>query len=92
MVYGHVQGVLDIDARVRAATKVVHFEELCAAPVETIRTVLNHCALPDEERVVAQFAPSIRAPDYYPCPLSAAELELIRELTIATASALQGMR
>ncbi len=90
MVYGHLQGVLDADARVRAATKVVHFEDLCATPAETIRAVLDHCALPDGERVVAQIAPTIRAPDYYPCPLSSAELALIRDQTTATANALQG--
>jgi hypothetical protein len=88
MVYGHVQGVLEADARVRAATKVVHFEQLCAAPAETIQAVMDHCALPDGERVVAQFTPAIRAPDYYPCPLSAAELALIREETASTANAL----
>jgi hypothetical protein len=70
----------------------VRFEDLCAEPAETIRAVLDHCALPDVERVVAQFTPSIRYPNYYPSPLSAAELALIREETAATASAMQGVR
>src|SRR5437764_9551769 len=87
MVYGHLTRLLAADAQVRAATKVVRFEDLCAAPAETIRAVLDHCALPDGDRVVAQFAPSIRSPDYYQSALSSAELALIREGTAGTASA-----
>jgi hypothetical protein len=90
MVYGHLTHLLDADAQVRAATKVVHFEDLCAAPADTIRAVLGHCALPDGERVVAQFTPSIRPPDYYQGPLSSAEQALVREETAATADALRG--
>jgi hypothetical protein len=91
MVYGHITRLLDADAQVRAATKVVRFEDLCAAPAETIRAVLDHCALPDGERIVAQFTPSIRSPDYYQSPLSSAELALIREETASTANAMQGV-
>src|SRR5438876_3758681 len=90
MVHGHLIRLLDADAQVRAATKVVRFEDLCAASAETIRAVLDHCALPDGERVVAQFAPSIRSPDYYPSPLSLAEVALIREETASTVNAMQG--
>jgi hypothetical protein len=70
----------------------VRFEDLCAAPAETIRAVLDHCALPDGERVVARFTPSIRFPDYYQSPLSSAEQALIREETASTANAMQGVR
>jgi hypothetical protein len=90
MVYGHIARLLDADAQVRAATKVVRFEDLCSAPAETIRAVLGHCALPDGGRVVARFAPSIRFPDYYQSPFSSEELALIREQTAATADAMRG--
>jgi hypothetical protein len=92
MVHDHLSRLLDANAQVRAATMVVRFEELCARPAETIRAVLDHCALPDGERVIAQFAPSIRPPDYYPSPFSRAELALIREETASTANAMQGVR
>jgi hypothetical protein len=92
MVYGHLTRLLDADAQVRAATKVVRFEDLCAAPSETIRAVLDHCALPDGEQVVARFTPSIRSPDYYQVSFSSAELALIREETASTANAMQGVR
>jgi hypothetical protein len=92
MVYSHLAHLLDADARVRAATKVVRFEDLCAAPAETIRAVLEHCALPGGEQVVAQFTPSVRSPDYYLSPLSAAERALIREETAFSANAMQDVR
>ena len=92
MVYGHLTRLLDADAQVRAATKVVRFEDLCAAPAETIRAVLDHCVLPDRERIVAQFTPSIRSPDYYQSPLSPAELAVIREVTASTTNAMQAVR
>jgi hypothetical protein len=86
MVYGHLAGLLASDERVRAATLVVRFEDLCAAPAETIRAVLAHCALPDAERVVARFAPGIRPPDYYRFPFTLYELALVRDLTADTAA------
>jgi len=92
MVYGHLARLLDTDRQVRAATKVVHFDDMCAAPAETIQSVLNHCALPDRERVVTQNAPTIRSPDYYESPLTPAEQALIREVTASTAKTMQGVR
>jgi hypothetical protein len=92
MVYGYVVRLLDADPQVRAATKVVRFEELCAAPAETIGAVFDHCGLPDRQRIVAQFAPSVRTPDYYQSPLSSGEMALIREVTASTEKAVQDMR
>ncbi len=92
MVYGHLAGLLAANAHVRAATKVVCFEDLCSSPAQTLQAVLDHCTLPDRERVVARFTSSIRYPDYYPIPFSSAELALIREETTSTANAFQGLR
>jgi hypothetical protein len=89
MVHGHLLRLLDADEKVRSATMLVRFEDLCAAPAETIRAVLDHCALPDGDRIAARFAPSIRSPDYYQVPFSSAELALIQEETAATANAIQ---
>jgi hypothetical protein len=89
MVYGHVVRLLEADAQLRAATKVVCYEDLCAEPAQTIRTILDHCHLPDGEQIVARFSPSIRAPDYYQSPFSSTELALIRKETASTADAMQ---
>jgi hypothetical protein len=86
MVYDHLARVLADDAQVRAAVRVVRFEDLCDAPAETIRTLLQFCALPDAEHISARFAATVRSPDYYQHSFSPAELALIQERTARTAS------
>jgi hypothetical protein len=86
MVYGHLAHLLAADARVRSATIVVRFETLCEAPASTIRAILEHCALPDDQQALARFAAGIRPRDYYSNPLSPADLDLIRQETAPTAS------
>jgi hypothetical protein len=85
MVHGHLASLLASDAQVREAALVVRFELLCAAPAETLRAVLGHCALPDAESVVERHAGRIRSPDYYESNLSAEDLAVIRAETAATA-------
>jgi hypothetical protein len=85
MVYGHLARLLASDAQVRDAALVVRFEALCAAPAETLRAVLAHCALPDAERIVERHAPGIRLPTYYESNFSAEDLAVIRAETAATA-------
>jgi len=86
MAYSYLSRLLETDARVRAATQVVRFEDLCDAPAETLRTVLAHCALPDADRLVGQYAPGISRPEYYTSRFSPEERAVIREETAATAS------
>jgi hypothetical protein len=86
MVYGYLARLLASDSRVRDAALVVRFEALCAAPAETLRAVLRHCALPDVERVVERHAPGIRLPTYYDSNFSETDLAVIRAETAGTAS------
>jgi hypothetical protein len=92
MVHNYLVRLLETDVCVRAAVKVVHFEELCAAPAEIIRSVMDHCALPDRELIAAKFAALIRVPDYYKKSFSAAEEAMIEAETTSTANALQSIR
>jgi hypothetical protein len=85
MVYGYLAGVLAANDQVRQAALVVRFESLCAAPGETLRTVLGHCGLPEAEGVAQRHAGRIRSPDYYESNLSAEDLTVIRAETAATA-------
>ncbi|HTU89830.1 MAG TPA: sulfotransferase [Gemmataceae bacterium] len=85
MVYDHIASVLNTDDRVRQAALVVRFERLCDAPAETLRTILEHCGLPEVERLIARFAPVIATPDYYAHSFSPAELAIIQEETASTA-------
>jgi hypothetical protein len=86
MVHVHLARILDFDSRVRDAALVVRFDDLCDAPAKTIRSVLNHCALPDVKPILSKYAETIRRPDYYASSFSPSDLAAIREETDRTAS------
>jgi hypothetical protein len=86
MVHGYLARLLAANARVRNAALVVRFEALCAAPAETLRAVLGHCALPEAEQVVERYAPGVRWPTYYDSGFSAGDLDVIRAETAGTAA------
>jgi len=85
MVYGYLAYLLASDARVRAAALVVRFEDLCQAPAESLRSVLNHCVLPDAGRILHQFVRRIRFSAYYSANFSSRDVDVIRNETAATA-------
>ncbi|HTU16935.1 MAG TPA: sulfotransferase [Gemmataceae bacterium] len=85
MIYDHVAAVLSTDVRVQKAAMVVRFERLCAAPAETLRSILEHCELPEVESLVARFAPSIALPDYYPNSFTSDEIAIVEEETARAA-------
>lgn len=85
MVYNHIGAVLSADDCVRRAALVVRFERFCAAPAETLRSILEHCGLPEVERLVARFAPAIASSNYYAKSFSASELGIIQEETATAA-------
>ena len=52
---------------------------------QVLRGVLEHCALPDGDRVAEWHAPGIRSPSYYDSRLTPADLAVIHEETAGTA-------
>jgi hypothetical protein len=85
MVYGYLARLLASNRAVREAALVVRFEDLCAAPVETLRSVLQHCALPDAANIVDRWAPAIRSPTYYASDFSPQDMTVIHAETSTTA-------
>jgi hypothetical protein len=85
MVYGYLARLLEADAWVRQAALVVRFEEICAAPAETLVAVFKHCALPDAESIAARHAADIRASANYESSFSARERAIIDAATRDTA-------
>jgi hypothetical protein len=85
MVHRYLMQLLAMEDQLRAATLVVPFEALCASPAEMLRRVFAHCALPDADALIEQYAARIRFPSYYDSRFSAEELTLIHELTAHTA-------
>lgn len=86
MVYGYLARLLASDPRVRAASLVVRFEDLCDAPLKWLRSVFEHCQLPDADSLVERHSRAVRYPAYYDTSYSPDEAELIRRETSATAS------
>jgi hypothetical protein len=85
MVHAYLARLLASDPSVRNASLVVRFEDLCAEPLDTLRTLLAHCELSDVESILERQAPRIRFPGYYESNLSAEDLVVIQEETAAIA-------
>jgi hypothetical protein len=79
--HGWLARRLEADAALRAAVKVVRFEDLCAAPRETLAGVFEHCALPGSRPLVEEAASRMRAPTYYRPDFGADERDLIDAIT-----------
>lgn len=80
-IYGYAMRLLESNARVREATLVVHFEDLCADPRNVLRGLLDHCRLDSSNDFVELAAARIHFPSYYTPPFTAAERELIERYT-----------
>jgi len=87
-IYDFVLTRLDADPALRAATLLVRFEDLCASPTETLRTLSSHCGLEDPNGALAKFAGQIRAPAYYQPSFSDEDRRIIRSVTADTAARL----
>ncbi len=85
MVYGYLARLLKSDPVIRDATLVVRYEDICKAPADTLRTVVQHCHLAEVDRLVEQHAPGIRFPTYYKSEFSPAEMDIIQQETGETA-------
>lgn len=87
-IYRFVLGQLDADPALRAATKVVRYEDLCADPVGTLRWIGDHCGIDDPNAALASFAQRIQAPTYYRPNFSDHDREIIQHETGETAEQL----
>ena len=80
-VYGFVLRRLEESQRLRDATLVVRYEDLCAAPQPMIERVLDHCGLAAVEDFSRTLAARLHAPTYYRPQFSLAELKVISRRT-----------
>lgn len=86
LVYGHLAELINADAAIGKATKVVRYEDLCGHPAEAVAGILEHCDLSPAD-LPQDAEAEISAPDYYSPNFSDQELAVIRERTAGTASA-----
>ena len=85
-VYGYLADRLEANPRLRAASLLVRFEDLCRAPHGTIRRILAHCRLGAPDAWIEQRSQAIRFPSYYRPRFSADELEIIERNTAVNAA------
>lgn len=84
MIYDHVAEVFERSPEVAAAGTVVHYEDLCDRPRETIGGIVRHLELPDAG--LTEAGPGLlRRPSYYQPPFTREEEKLIRDCTEVTA-------
>lgn len=81
MIHRFVHRQLEGNAALKRQSMIVRFEQLCAAPAETIRAVLGHTGIEENPALTARHAPAIRTPDYYASPLTAEEKGVVEEIT-----------
>ncbi len=86
LIYDYLAGLLASNDRLRAATLVVRYEDMCERPAEIIGAVLRHCGLSETQRLLEQFAPRVNRPDYYRSPLTPADRAIIHEEAAASAA------
>lgn len=83
-VYGHIAEMLT-DPSIRAATRVVRYEDFCADAAGTMKAVLDHCELPPEG-LPATAREMVSPPGYYEPSFTPAERATIRERTASVAA------
>jgi Sulfotransferase family len=84
-IYGFVADRLTANERLRDASLIVRFEDLCSRPHQTLASVLDHCRLGASEAWLAEMAAKIRFPSYYRPAFSHDELATIERFTGGTA-------
>ncbi len=86
-VYGYLHARIKDNPALAKACLIIHYEDTCAATGETLQRVFTHLGLNDAaaESIITTRAPTISAPDYYRPDFTAAQVELIRQLTRVTA-------
>lgn len=81
--YGWLADLLHRDDQMRAASRVVRYEDLCERPRVELISLLKHCELPDDAEVMS-FESEIHAPTYYKPKFTDRELDIIAAETAAT--------
>lgn len=79
--YRHVADLLARDTRLREATLVVDYSGLCEAPLQMLRSIYAHCALPFDDESLRSQATRLSQPEYYAAPFSGEELAVIEAET-----------
>jgi hypothetical protein len=84
-VHRYIADLIDRDPGLRAAIRIVRYEDLCAAPQAVLMDLLSHCGLPAGSEFLSNAAARFHQPTYYRPRFSADELSIIAEEAAETA-------
>jgi hypothetical protein len=87
-IYGFLADRLAENPRLAAACCIVRYEELCGRTTQTVRAMLEHCALPVSMRLLERARRQLCFPTYYRPGFGRREQQLIERLTGPTAARL----
>lgn len=76
-IYGHILDMINTDQRIAQSVYVVRFEDMCAQPKTTLKSVIAHCDFADCEEKVDRFAQRVRYPTYYQHGFNQEEIDII---------------
>ncbi len=84
LVYGFVADLLETDTKVRQATFLVHYGDLCGFPVETLARLYDHCEIDVAWEILHEQAARVTPPSYYSMPFSKDDVAVIEAETSKT--------
>lgn len=87
-IHAYLAGALERNPRLREAALVVHYEDLCRTPRETVRRLFEHCRLPLSDELLERAGQRIRFPTYYEPRFTEQERNLIEQCTHTSAARL----
>ena len=84
-IHHYIADLIEQERGLRVAIRIVRYEDLCASPLETLRDMLDHCALPAYEPFLSDAAGRLHQPTYYRPRFSDEDLATIAEETAEAA-------
>ncbi len=87
-IYGYISNCLDTNKKLKKATHIVRYDDLCGNSAEVIDKILEHTELTDSkfEKVKNFYIKNLHKPAYYTSNFTEQELNQIYEVTKTTAN------
>ncbi|MFX1309454.1 MAG: sulfotransferase [Promethearchaeota archaeon] len=87
-IYGYITNCLDTSKKLKKATYIVRYDDLCATPAEVIDKIIEHTELTNNKfkKVKNYYIQNLQKPTYYTSNFTEQELDQIYEITKTTAN------
>ncbi|MFX1364616.1 MAG: sulfotransferase [Promethearchaeota archaeon] len=87
-IYSYIAKCLDTNKKLRKATHIVRYDDLCETPAEVIDKILKHTELSSSkfEKIKNQYIKNLHKPSYYTSNFTEQERNQVYEVTKSTAN------